>query len=51
MLLPVIKLSKSTHKIEDSNPKSIKNGWGVEKLYNFKNWNFINKIIIVNPTA
>ena len=36
-LLPEIKFPQSPFRIEDFNPKSIKKGEIVKKLYNFKN--------------
>jgi hypothetical protein len=38
-------VTKSIHQIAGSNPKSIKIGEIVGKLYNFKNRNFHNEII------
>ena len=43
-LLPVIQFSKSTRQIQDFNPKSIKSGEIVGKVYNFKIEIFLNKI-------
>jgi hypothetical protein len=35
----------------DFNPKSIKSREIVGKPYNFRNWHFLNEIILVNPPA